>query len=226
VEIAEPDHVSASMDKGVILRIPNPTPNIVPRLLLLLPALAGGLIAATAAAAAPDADPELERAARLRDEARTLRMQADDTLATRLPACYERFLVNRCIADEKDARLEAIRRARELEGEASRIELAQKQRIAAEQGRSASDAPTEPATPAEPIAIEPDSGADATRNQRDADAAQATAARQAERQKKDAEKAAARTQAEAEAADRAAAAARDRARYEERMRKREADKAQ
>lgn len=212
------------MDKGVILRIPNPTPNIVPRLLLMLLALASGLGAA--AAAAPDADPELERAAHLRDEARALRVQADETLATRLPACYERFLVNRCIADEKDARLDAIRRARELEGEASRIELAQRQRIAAERGRSASDAPTEPATPAEPIAIEPDSGANATRDQRDADAARTTAARQAERQKKDADKAAARAQAEAEAADRAAAAARDRARYEERMRKREADTAQ
>lgn len=193
----------------------------MPRLLLLLLALFSGL--ATAAGAAPDADPDLERAARLRDEAKLLRTQADDTLAARLPACYKRFLVNRCITNEKETRLETIRQAREMEIEASRIELAQKRRAAGE--RSTTDAPTQPAAPAESSTIQPEPAADATRRQREADAARATSAQQDEQRQKDAAKASARAKAEAEAAERAAAAERDRARYEERIRKREAEKA-
>ncbi|WP_232299287.1 hypothetical protein [Azoarcus sp. CIB] len=196
-----------------------------PLLLPLLLALAcGGAMAADAAA---DANPELERAATLRDEAKALRQQADDTLAAELPKCYERFLVNRCIAQAKDARLEAVGKARALEAEASRTELAQKQRAAAESGRTRTDAPTEPAapTPEGAFTIQPDPMAESTRRQREADAVRAKEAQQTERKQKDAEKAKARTQAEAEAAGRAEAAARDRARYEERIREREAEKA-
>lgn len=198
----------------------------MPRLLLLLLALASGL--ATAADPAPGTDPELERATRLRSEAKALREQADNTLAERLPGCYERFLVNRCIANEKEARLEIIGRARELELEASHIELAQRQRAAAALGRTATDAPLQPAspTPAEAFAIPADPTADATRRQREADAVRATADEKLRREQKDVEKARARTAAEAEAAKRAEAARRDRERYEERQRKRDAKKAE
>lgn len=180
-----------------------------------------------AADAAADANPELERAAQLRDEAKALRQQADDALAAELPKCYERFLVNRCIARAKDARLATVGKARALEAEASRTELAQKQRAAAESGRTRTDAPTEPAapTPEGAFTIQPDPMAESTRRQREADAVRAKEAEQTERKQKDAEKAKARAQAEAEAAGRADAAARDRARYEERIRKREAEKA-
>nr|WP_248281540.1 hypothetical protein [Aromatoleum petrolei] len=205
------------------------TPHLPHRLTALLPlllALASG--GALAADAAPEPNPELERAAKLRDEAKALRQQADDALAAELPKCYERFLVNRCIANAKDAHLEAVGKARTLEAEASRTELAQKRRAAAESGRTRTDAPTEPAEPAPEgaFAIQPDPMAESTRRQREADAVRAKEAQQAERKQKDAEKAKARTQAEAEAAGRAEAAARDRARYEERIRQREAEKAQ
>lgn len=191
---------------------------------LLLALACGGAIAADAA---PDANPELERAAKLRDEAKALRQQADDALAAQLPKCYERFLVNRCIAEAKDTRLATVGKARALEAEANRTELAQKQRAAAESGRTRTDAPTQPAEPAPEGAftIQPDPMGDSTRRQREADAVRAKEAQQAERKQKDAEKAKARAQAEAEAAGRAEAAARDRARYEERIRQREAEKA-
>ena len=195
------------------------------RLLSLLLALAcGGAIAADSVT---EANPELERAAKLRDEAKALRQQADDALAAELPKCYERFLVNRCIANAKDAHLETVGKARALEAEASRSELAQKRRAAAESGRTQTDAPTEPAEPAPEgaFAIQPDPMADSTRRQREADAVRAKEAEQAERKQKDAEKAKARAQAEAEAKSRAEAAARDRERYEERIRQREAEKA-
>lgn len=199
-------------------------PLLSPLLPLLLALASGGALAAGAAA---DANPELERAAQLRDEAKALREQADDTLAAQLPKCYERFLVNRCIAEAKDARLATVSRARALEAEASRTELAQKRRTAAESGRTRSDAPTEAAqpTPEGAFTIQPDPMAESTRRQREADAVRAQEAQQAERKQKDAEKAKARAQAEAEAAGRAEAAARDRARYEERIRQREAEKA-
>ncbi|WP_232428827.1 hypothetical protein [Aromatoleum toluclasticum] len=196
-----------------------------PLLPLLLALACGGAFAADAA---PETNPELERAAKLRDEAKALRKQADDTLAAEERKCYDRFLVNRCIAQAKDARLATLSKARTLEAEASRTELAQKQRAAEESGRTRSDAPTEAAKPAPEggFAIQPDPMADSTRRQREADAVRAKEAQQVERKQKDADKAKARAQAEAEAAGRADAAARDRARYEERIRKREAEKAE
>lgn len=194
----------------------------MPRLLLLLLALACG--PTFAADAAPDAEPAPQR---LREEARALRTQADDTLAARLPACYQRFQVNRCIAEEKEARLETIGKARALEAQAGRIERAQKQRAAAESGRVTTNAPTRPAdpAPAETFTMQPDPTAEGTRRQRDADAARAASSREEKQHLRDAEKATERAEAEAAAAKRAEAAARDRARYDERIRKREAKKA-
>lgn len=201
-------------------------PSRLPALLPLLLALASGL--ALAAAPAEDTNPELERATRLRGEAKVLRQQADYTLAVALPKCYERFQVNRCISNAKEARLETLKKARALESEAIHIELGQKQAEAAASGRTHTDAPSVAADPAPEGAftIQPDPMAESTRRQREADAIRAKDADQVERTQKDAAKARARAQAEAQAKSRAETAARDRARYEERIRKREAEKAE
>ncbi len=199
-----------------------------PHLSPLLLALALACGSAIAADAATEPNPEFERAARLRDEAKTLRQKANETLAAETPKCYERFQVNRCINQAKEAQLEALKKARGLEAEASRTELAEKRRMAVEAGRTSTDAPTVPAEPAaaESFEIHPDPMAESTRRQREADAIRAQEQQKAERRQKDAQKAKERAQVEAEAKTRAEAAARDRARYEERIRKREADKAE
>jgi len=72
------------------------------------------------------------RKAELEAQAKTLRSEADATYNATEPGCYEKFLVNRCIDQAKQQRLETIQRARALEAEARQIELAQRQRAAAE----------------------------------------------------------------------------------------------
>ncbi|KON81746.1 hypothetical protein PA01_09230 [Azoarcus sp. PA01] len=199
---------------------------MIPRLLPLLFAVA----AATAGAAEAD----LEHAERLRDEARALRAEADDALRRAEPACYERFLVNRCIAQAKEQRLDKLRQARAIEAEASRLELTEKQRQAALRGTLppalSSDAPAPlpvappPAAPSADPQIAPDPAADATRREREAQAVRDAAAARDRQREQDAEKARERLSAEADAAKRAEDAARDRARYDERIRKREQEK--
>ncbi len=200
---------------------------MIPRLLPLLLAVA----AATTGAAEAD----LEHAERLRDEAKALRAQADDALRRAEPACYERFLVNRCIAKAKEQRLETIRKARALEAEASRLELAEKQRQAALRGTTPPAPPPgapaplpvapQPAAPSADTQIAPAPAAEATRRERDAQAVRDAATSRDRQREQDAEKARERAKAEAEAAKRAEDAARDRARYDERIRKREQEKA-
>ncbi|MCK0505992.1 hypothetical protein [Aromatoleum anaerobium] len=200
---------------------------MIPRLLPLLFAFA----AATAGAAEAD----LAHAERLRDEARALRAAADDALRRAEPACYERFLVNRCIAQAKEARLDRIRKARAIEAEASRLELAEKQRQAALRGTMPPAPPPgapaplpvapPPAAPSADTQIAPDPAAEATRRERDAQAARDAASSRDRQREQDAEKARERSRAEADAAKRAEDAARDRARYDERIRKREQEKA-
>ncbi|WP_248280522.1 hypothetical protein [Aromatoleum aromaticum] len=192
------------------------------------------LLLAVAAATAGAAEADLEHAERLRDEARALRAEADDTLRRAEPACYERFLVNRCIAQAKEARLDKIRKARAIEAEANRLELAEKQRQAALRGTipptppSGAAAPLPaappPAAPSVDTQIAPDPAAEATRRERDAQAARDAATARDRQREQDAEKARERSKAEAEAAKRAEDAARDRARYDERIRKREQEK--
>jgi hypothetical protein len=177
------------------------------------------------AAAAALAETDLERAERLLDEAKALRSEAEDTYRAAEPACYERFLVNRCIAQAKEARLEQIRRARTMENEANRIKLADKQRQASEAGRTAGSGPTSPSEPADSVEIVPDAEAEALRREREADALRQESDAAATQAEKDRAKAGERAKAEAAAARRAEQAARDRARYDERIRKREAEKA-
>ncbi len=170
------------------------------------------------AATAAMAETDLEHAERLLEEAKALRAQAEETYRQAEPECYERFLVNRCLARANEARLEKVREARAMEIEANRIKLAEKQRQAAEAGRIAGEGPTGPAAPAESVEIVPDPAAEALRREREAESTRLEAEAAAERRIQDAEKAEARARAEAAAAKRAEQAARDRERYEERIR--------
>ena len=210
----------------------------MPTIHRLLPLLLAAFASFGASANAAEGD--LERAERLRAEAKALRSQAEDTLQATEPGCYERFLVNRCLAQAKEARLDAIRAARELEAEATRLETTERQRQVSERGLTA---PTQAPAPAAPAETRPPASprapvngaaagtgapvdADAIRRERQAEAERAAAAAQTERRAQDAEKARERKEAEAEAAERAEQARRDRARYDERIRKREAEKAE
>lgn len=182
---------------------------------------------------------ERARAQALEAEGKALRAQAEATYEATIPACQAKFLVNHCIDQAKKARLETIQRARELEAEARRLDLAERQRVAAEAGARAERpltpaAPTAlpqtpaaaPSSPATDARITPSPEAERIRARRDADtrAAEAAAARQ--RAAADAERAAERRKAEEDAARRAQQAAEDRARYEERIRKYEQEQAQ
>ncbi|MDR2208744.1 MAG: hypothetical protein LBE22_07230 [Azoarcus sp.] len=80
-----------------------------------------------------------ERIKQLQDEAGNMRTQAETHYKTTETACYKRFFVNNCIDKAKAERLEAIRRARELEAEAHQIDLAERQRKAAEAVKKAEE---------------------------------------------------------------------------------------
>jgi hypothetical protein len=182
---------------------------------LSLTLLTGSAHAAESGTAA--ADP-----ATLRAQAQALRDQAEATFAATQPACYQRFFVNRCLDQAREARLADINRARALDIQASRIELAEKQReFAARHGVEATPVPP-PAELPTPIAepqLEDDiqRQADEIRRARAAAAEAAEARAQQEQLRRDAERAQERQQAEEEAARRAAAAERDRQRYQERI---------
>ncbi len=173
-----------------------------------------------------NADPSAaarEKSTRLKNEAKALRDQAEADYHAAQPVCYERFLVNRCIDEAKQTRLEAIRHARQLESEARKIDLAEKQQAVSERTPSAEI--SNPSAPSPDAAIGPATEAERIRAERAAAAKQAEAQARAERAAADAERASKRTAAEAEAAGRAEQAARDRARYEERIRQYEEKKA-
>jgi hypothetical protein len=200
---------------------------MIHRPLLLVLALS---VASSCAAAA---EGDLERATRLRNDAKALREQADDTLRATEPGCYARFLVNRCLTQAKEARLGSMRKARDLESEAIRLELAEKQRLAAERAAAERDVParTAPPQPALPSAIDklevgPDKAAEEIRRARGAQAGHDAAAAQARQRVRDADRAGERAKAEAEAAKRVEQAQRDRERYDKRIRKRAAEKAE
>jgi hypothetical protein len=95
-----------------------------------------------------------KRIQQLRDEAETLRTQAETTYRATEAVCYKRFFVNSCINDAKAERLTAIRRAREIENEAYQMDLAERRRVAAEtvkkaEGRGDGLRPTDASSPSE-----------------------------------------------------------------------------
>jgi len=190
---------------------------------LLLTAL---LVTATAAFGEESSIPDeidLEHARALHEQARDLRSRAESDFSAAEPACYQRFLVNRCLDAARKQRLDQIREARALEIRARRIELADRQRQAAEAGMPMQAERSEGAIPAPTeISVPPaNDAAEEVRARRAAEAEQAEARAQAERAQRDAERQQTRERAEAAAARRAEQAERDRERYDERIRKRE-----
>ena len=208
---------------------------------------AQGAPASTARVSPSQAKAEDARMTELEAQAKALRAAAETTFQAAEPACYKKFLVNRCIDQAKQLRLETIQRARALESEAHQLKLEQRQRAAAEAqdaqrdaaasrdaraagGVPTGDIPTSPAATVTPLPlpdghITPDAAAERIRAERARSAAEAEAGAQAARAARDAEKADKRARTEAEAAARAAAADQDRARYEERLRKYEEEQA-
>lgn len=178
-------------------------------------------------AATESHDADAERSSRLKDEAKALRDKAEADFAATEPKCYARILVNRCLDQAKQDRLDTIKQARVLEAEARKIDLAERQRRAAETGRSATDAPTAPSAPSPDanVVVKPTPEAESTRAERASALERAEAEARAARAARDAERGSQRSAAEAEAAKRAEQAERDRARYEERIREYEEKKA-
>jgi hypothetical protein len=163
----------------------------------------------------PPLDPR-ERIEALRDEAERLRDEADATYQTAEMACYKRFLVNRCIDEAKSERLVVVRRARALEIEAHRLDLAERNRAAAEAAKKTEERNVPRLTAASPSA----DVATPTMHSENADAYK-PAARQAVSAKKARERAGARKRA----SSRAKSARRDRERYDARIREIEEKKA-
>ncbi len=208
---------------------------------------AQGAPASTARVSPSQAKAEDARMTELEAQAKALRAAAETTFQAAEPACYKKFLVNRCIDQAKKLRLETIQRARALESEAHQIKLEQRQRAAAEaqdaqrdaaasrDARATGDAPaldgqTSPAATVTPLPmpdahVAPDAAAERIRAERARSSAEAEAGVQAARAARDAENAAKRSKTAAEAAARAAAADQDKARYEERLRKYEEEQA-
>lgn len=221
-EVTKLDHGVVRLCKGVILRNPSMIRRKLPMpkypLSILLAVLASGVLA----------DDDSARADELRLQAKALRAEAEASFTAAQPECYRRFLVNRCLDQAKSARIATIGKARELEIEASRMDLARKQREVEAQGRaltptSASDMPS-PTPVADPLPAE-DASAEAIRRSREQESVRAEARARELLQQRDQEKAREREAAEAAAAERAEKAARDRERYDERIREREAERA-
>ncbi|KAI5915342.1 hypothetical protein [Thauera sp. 2A1] len=204
----------------------------------LAPAWAGEP-ASQDAAAPRDADPAAQRpgateetpaqqAARLKEQGQALRQAAEATYLRTEAGCYRKFLVNDCIDKAKTERLQEIRKAREIEAEARRIEQAERQRAADAAGHG--DVTTAPTTPAGPSStseatVKPTPEAERIRAQREAGLEKAGSDAAAARAEKDAVRASQRARAEADAAKRARQAEEDRARYEKRMREYEEQQA-
>jgi len=99
-------------------------------------------MAAFPASATHESDPSPDPAKhikQLRDEAGTLRAQAETSYQTAKSACQKRFFVTSCIDDAKAERLTVIRRARELEAQAHQIDLAERRRRADEVAKKAEE---------------------------------------------------------------------------------------
>lgn len=220
-QVTKLDHVIVKPVKGVILRNPPTERRKLPMTKYRLPILLAFL--APLAFAGDDST----RADELRLQAKALRAEAEASFTAAQPECYRRFLVNRCLDQAKSARIATIGKARELEIEASRIDLARKQREVEARGLdpTPTGVPGAPATPAADPVPADDTAAEAIRRAREEEAMRAEARAREQLQQRDDEKARTRAAAEAAAAERAEKAARDRERYDERIRQREAERA-
>ncbi len=201
---------------------------LVPSVLLLaflLPA------AALAADAPPPADPaaDLARAGRMRDEAGALREVAEARFVDEEIECYKRFLVNRCLDQARARHLADIRKARQLDLQAGRIELADKNRRYAERKTEEAEvAPQKAIERAEAEArgradteerLKKLSEKDAERIRAEQEAKSRALVEAEERNRHEAAETARRAEEAETAARRAEQARSDRADYEERARK-------
>jgi colicin import membrane protein len=180
---------------------------------------------------APEADPaaEMARAATMRDEASALRSTAEARFSDEEIACYARFLVNRCLDKARERRVVEIRKARQLDLEAGRIELADKNRRFAErQAEQAEVAPQKAIERSEQEArnradsetrLRNLSEKDADRVKREQDAKSRGLIEAEERHRFEAAEAQRRADEASAAAQRAEQARSDREDYEERARK-------
>lgn len=180
---------------------------------------------------APAADPaaEMARAAAMRDEASALRGAAEARFSDEEIACYSRFLVNRCLDKARERRVVEIRKARQLDLEAGRIELADKNRRFAErQAEQAEVAPQKAIERSEQEArnradsetrLRNLSEKDADRVKREQDAKSRGLIEAEERHRHEAAEAQRRADEASAAAQRAEQARSDREDYEERARK-------
>lgn len=171
------------------------------------------------------AESDIDRSSRLRAEAKELRDQADTAFAETEAACYQRILVNRCIEQAREARLKQVRESRALEAQARAIDLAEKRRAVEEREQDAARSASQPPSPMPVQATERIESTDEVQKDRTKAGAAAASDAKSRPSRKDAGKASTRAKAEAEAAKRAEQAERDRARYDERLRKREAEQA-
>lgn len=180
-------------------------------------------VPAASADAETSPDIDLERAGALHEQARALRNLAESDFAATEPACYQRFLVNRCLDQARQLRLERIREARALEIEARRIELADQQRRAEQEGLTEQVIERDREIPAQTVIppMSPDARAEEIRSRRETEARAAEAQAAEERAQGDAARERSREREAAAAARRAEQAARDRERYDERIRRRE-----
>jgi colicin import membrane protein len=116
-----------------------PRPPFAARLSALLLAFLfhGPLVAAEA----PDLDPATVsvRAEKMREEGKALSDAAEARFSEEEIACYQRFLVNRCIDQARQRRVEVVRKARALKVEADRMDLAEKNRRFAERQAEQAD---------------------------------------------------------------------------------------
>ncbi|WP_185957701.1 hypothetical protein [Tepidiphilus olei] len=116
-----------------------------------------GLSAVAATVATTD-----DEVKRMREEARQLRREADEVVNRARIECQKRFLVNACIDEAHDKRLEMLQKARQLEIQARQLEIERKKEAkearereqAEKQGTSTEPAPNAPtpesAPPADP----------------------------------------------------------------------------
>ena len=176
----------------------------------------------------------------LREEAAAIRTAAEKQWRQAQSDCLRRYFVQSCLDAAQEARLAEIERARALEQQATRMDLAAKRLEAAardaraeetlQERRTSAPAQAAPAAPFPdgeaddaPAAPVPDGEADdaqatALRREREREAARAEHFADEMRSREDAAREADRRAHEAEAQERAERARRDRARYDARLR--------
>ncbi|MDO8932328.1 MAG: hypothetical protein Q7U97_08045 [Rhodocyclaceae bacterium] len=114
------------------------------RILMVTAIFWAGIACAQDGAPLSDAEKQQlqERAQSLHEKADALRAEAEELVATANKACWEKFLVNRCIDNAKKERQEKLVTVRALEKEARDIERSLRKRNFAEhEAKMAAEAP-------------------------------------------------------------------------------------